>query len=56
MIPEMRLQFDSRWSPEAYQFLMNSLTRDCGGPIPFRVSETPVFFERELLEKMARYG
>lgn len=56
MVPELRRQFNSQWTPEAYQSLLERLERSCGGPIPFRVSETPVFFERELLEKMARYG
>ena len=56
MIPALRQQFNEQWTPEKYAALNEALARDCGGPIPFRVSETMVFFERSLLERMARYG
>ena len=56
MIPALRQQFNQQWTPEKYAALNDALTRECGGQIPFRVSETPIFFERTLLETMVRYG
>lgn len=56
MIPELRSAFNSRFSVDAYSRLLADLTQRCGGPIPFRVAETPIFVERTLLDELARQG
>ena len=55
MIRELRRRFQQeQFSPEKYARLRENLERTCGVPIPFRVSETPVFLEPSLLAEMAR--
>ena len=56
MIPELRKQFLEQWSPERYAEMLAQLDADIGKHVGFRISETPVFYPRALLEKMARYG
>jgi hypothetical protein len=56
LIPSLRRTFNQNWSRERYAGLLALLERHCGEPPPFRHSETPCFFPRELLERMARYG
>ena len=56
MIPELRREFNGRYRPEHYAALKAGLAARCGVPIEFRVAETPVFVEQELLEEMAREG
>lgn len=56
MIPELRQEFNRRWNPELYTRFLAELDRRTGTHVEFRNSETPCFFPRALLEKMARYG
>lgn len=56
MIPEFRQDFNRRWKPELYGRFLAELDRRSGTHVEFRNSETPCFFPRELLEKMARDG
>ena len=56
MIPSLRKQFNENYTPEKYQKLLNAMENRCGMPVPFRVSETPCFFPKALMEQMARYG
>lgn len=56
MIPELRRRFNAQFHPERYRQFLRFLEERCGVPIRFRNCETPCFFERELLEKMASYG
>ncbi len=56
MIPELRQQFNKRYTPEGYARFEALLTKRCGGRVAFRNCETPCFLPRDLLEKMARYG
>lgn len=56
MIPELRSAFDASFSSGAYQALLADLSRHCGGPIPFRVAETPIFVKKRLLDEMASQG
>ena len=56
MIPELREDFNRRFTPEKYRRFLAELDRRSGTHVKFRNCETPCFFPRELLDKMARYG
>ncbi|MBI3403911.1 MAG: hypothetical protein HY046_00440 [Acidobacteria bacterium] len=56
MISALRREFNSRWTPEKYRQFLQRLDARCGTQIKFRVNETPCFFPRPLMEKMAQCG
>ena len=56
MIPELRNAFNNGFTSSAYARLLADLGRRCGGPIPFRVAETPIFLEKTLLDGLADEG
>ena len=56
MIPSLRRAFNSNYKAEKYPALLRRLEEQCGAPIEFRVSETPVFLPAPLLERMAESG
>lgn len=56
MIPELRRRFNEGFSPAAYFNLLDRLSRASGGPVGFRVAETPIFVEKDLLDRMAHEG
>jgi hypothetical protein len=56
MIPALREEFNRNYTPQKYQSFLDSLAKACGTPIGFRVSETPVFVPKALLDQMAQYG
>jgi hypothetical protein len=56
MIPALREAFNRDFRPDTYQKLLKDLEAAAGTPIAFRVSETPCFFPKALLEQMAEYG
>jgi hypothetical protein len=56
MIPALREAFNRNFSPETYQQFLESLAEKTGTPIAFRVSETPCFFPKVLLDQMVEYG
>ncbi|HEY4961838.1 MAG TPA: hypothetical protein VII29_13350 [Terriglobales bacterium] len=56
MIPALREEFNRNFTPQKYQSFLDSLAKACGTPIGFRVSETPVFVLKALLDQMAQYG
>jgi hypothetical protein len=56
MIPALREAFNRNFLPETYQRLLRNLEVTAGTPIAFRVSETPCFLPKALLEQMAEYG
>jgi len=56
MIPALREEFNRNYTPARYQHLLDSLAKASGTPIGFRVSETPCFVPRTLLDTMAEYG
>ncbi len=56
MIPELRREFNRRWTPELYRKFLDTIDRRSGTHVKFRNSETPCFFERALLDRMARAG
>lgn len=56
MIPSLRKQLNANYTPEKYQELLRLLAERCGTPVQFRVSETPCFFPKAVLDQMAQYG
>ncbi|MGH9613111.1 MAG: hypothetical protein ACRD4P_08550 [Bryobacteraceae bacterium] len=56
MIPELREDFNRRFTPEKYRRFLAELDRRSGTHVKFRNCETPCFFPRTLLDKMVRYG
>ena len=56
MIPALREAFNHNFRPEAYQQFLRDLEAAAGTPIAFRVSETPCFFPKALLDQMAEDG
>jgi hypothetical protein len=56
MIPSLRKQFNSSFTPEKYQKLLQRIDDACDTHVEFRLSETPCFFPKSLLERMAEDG
>ena len=56
MIIELRSQFNAAFTDAAYAQLLAVLEKRCGGPIQFRVAETPIFLAKALLDEMAEQG
>jgi hypothetical protein len=56
MIPALREAFNRNFLPETYHRFLDSLAASAGTPIAFRVSETPCFLPKSLLNEMAEYG
>jgi hypothetical protein len=56
MVPALREEFNRNFTPQKYQDLLDSLAKVSGTPIAFRVSETPCFMPKWLLDRMAQYG
>ena len=56
MIPNLRQDFNRRFTHNKYGNLLEALARRCGEPVPFRVSETPCFIPKALLEMMVSAG
>jgi len=56
MIPSLRKQFNASFTPEKYQTFLRRIDDACGTHVQFRLSETPCFFQKTLLERMAADG
>src|SRR5271169_2699680 len=56
MVPALREEFNRNYTPEKYRQFLAALDKACGTHIGFRVSETPCFVPKALLEQMAQYG
>src|SRR6202167_3045497 len=56
MITSLRKQFNSGFTPEKYQAFLRRIDDACGTHVSFRLAETPCFFPKSLLERMAEYG
>jgi hypothetical protein len=56
VIPDLRAQFNLRFSQETYASFLALLERRCGVEIGFRVAETPIFVPLPLLDEMATAG
>lgn len=56
MIPALRQQFNRTFSAPKYQAFLQQIDEACGTRVQFRLSETPCFFPKELLDGMAEDG
>jgi hypothetical protein len=56
MVPALREEFNRNFTAEKYQRFLRGLDDVSGTKIEFRVSETPCFVPRSLLDQMAGYG
>ena len=56
MIPSLRKQFNASFTPEKYETFLKVMEERCGTPVQFRMSETPCFFPKTLLDQMSEYG
>src|SRR5271167_2303603 len=56
MIPELRRRFNSNFTPELYARFLAQLDERCGTHVKFRNCETPCFFPKELLARIADAG
>jgi hypothetical protein len=56
MIASLRQRFNTNFTPEKYQAFLHKMDELCGTPVKFRLSETPCFFPKPLLEQMTQYG
>jgi hypothetical protein len=56
MIPSLRRQFNHNFTPEKYQTFLRRIDEVCGTHVQFRLSETPCFFPKELIDRMAQDG
>ena len=56
MIPFLRKQFNEKYTPQKYERLLKTMEERCGTPVQFRISETPCFFPKSLLDQMSDCG
>ena len=56
MIPSLRKQFNASFTPEKYRTFLRRIDDACGTHVQFRLSETPCFFPKPLLDRMAEDG
>jgi hypothetical protein len=56
MVPALREEFNRNYTPDKYSRFLEDLDKACGTHIGFRVSETPCFVPKALLDRMAQYG
>ena len=56
MIPSLRRQFNAGFTADKYQTFLQRIDDLCGTHVQFRLSETPCFFPKELIDRMARDG
>ncbi len=56
MLPDLRQDFNARWSQERYTSMLFGLAQHAGEPLEFPVSETPCFFSRTFMDTLAETG
>jgi hypothetical protein len=56
MIPFLRKQFNASFTPAKYHAFLRRIDDACGAHVQFRLSETPCFFAKSLLDQMAENG
>src|SRR5215467_7547247 len=56
MIPSLRRHFNENFTPEKYQKFLRRIDEVCGTHVQFRLSETPCFFPKELIDRIASDG
>jgi hypothetical protein len=56
MIPFLRQQFNENFTADKYRAFLRRVDDACGTHVQFRVSETPCFFPKPLIDQMAQDG
>ena len=56
MIPSLRKHFNYNFTPDKYQTFLRRIDELSGAHVQFRLSETPCFFPKALVDRMARDG
>jgi hypothetical protein len=56
MVPALREEFNRNFTPAKYQSLLQSLDKISETHIEYRVSETPCFLPKPLVDQMSDYG
>jgi hypothetical protein len=56
MIPSLRKNFNANFTPEKYQTFLRRVDEVSGTHVQFRLSETPCFFPKSLIDRMASDG
>lgn len=56
MIPSLRSHFNKNFTAEKYESFLRRIDEVSGTHVQFRLSETPCFFPKSLLERMAQDG
>ncbi len=56
MIPSLRQQFNEKFTADKYRALLRRVEDICGAHVQFRISETPCFFPKPLIDRMAADG
>ena len=56
MIPSYRQSFNAAFTSEKYERMRHELALRCGMEVPFALCESPCFFPRNLVERLAEDG
>jgi hypothetical protein len=56
VLPELRQAFNRDYRPERYQALLEDCARQARASLEFRISETPCFFPRSMMQRIADTG
>jgi len=56
MVPSYRQRFNANYTSEKYRNFLRLMEERCGAPVEFRISETPCFFPKPLIQQMERFG
>jgi len=56
MLPSLRRQFNDTFAAEKYQAFLRRIDHEAGTHVQFRLSETPCFFPKALVDRMAQDG
>src|SRR4030081_423426 len=56
MIPSLRSRFNENFTSEKYQTFLRQIDDACGTHVQFRLCETPCFFPKQLIDRMAEDG
>src|ERR1700704_3538510 len=56
MIASLRKQFNASFTSQKYQTFLRRIDEACGTHVQFRLCETPCFFPKQLIDRMAEDG
>jgi hypothetical protein len=56
MIPSLRREFNEKFTADKYRAFLRRVDEVCGTHVQFRISETPCFFPKTLVNRMAADG